>query len=311
VAGDRFDKRPVRDQSGCPRRFSPLGALVIRPLSTAARVMAYPTIMVHVGFDAATEARLRLATGLADRFESALIGIAACAPHPPFEPAGVAIVPLSIQDNLDELTNALDQQQHRFRSITANGSRRVEWRSALEPPTEFIVRESYTADLIIIGSEHLPRDPFQSLDPGALVLRVGRPVLMVPNRLDGLRANRIAVAWKDTREARRALSDSLPFLHDAERVFLVEVCAKHEAESVRYGLNDVMNYLTRHHITTTAAVALQAASVTDELLRVVRTENIDLLVAGAYGHSRLGEWVFGGVTRELLHKSPVCCLFSH
>jgi hypothetical protein len=56
---------------------------------------------------------------------------------------------------------------------------------------------------------------------------------------------------------------------------------------------------------------LQAANVTDELLRVVRTKQIDLLVAGAYGHSQLGEWVFGGVTRDLLHKSPVCCLYSH
>ena len=52
-------------------------------------------------------------------------------------------------------------------------------------------------------------------------------------------------------------------------------------------------------------------SVTDSLLRIARDENVDLIGAGAYGHSRLGEWVFGGVTRELLVKSPVCCLFSH
>jgi nucleotide-binding universal stress UspA family protein len=48
-----------------------------------------------------------------------------------------------------------------------------------------------------------------------------------------------------------------------------------------------------------------------KLLRVIRTEQVDLLVAGAYGHSRLGEWAFGGVTRDFLHKGPVCCLFSH
>jgi nucleotide-binding universal stress UspA family protein len=51
--------------------------------------------------------------------------------------------------------------------------------------------------------------------------------------------------------------------------------------------------------------------VTDALLRLVHDENVDLLVAGAYGHSRLGEWAFGGVTRGLLTQSPVCCLFSH
>ena len=280
-------------------------------LPIAARAMTYPIIMVHVGFDAATEARVRLATGLADRFESSLIGVAACAPHPPLVAGGIATASRSTQDNLDELKVAVDQREHLFRSIAEKGSRRVEWRSALDPPTEFVTRESCAADLIIIGLEHLPRDPFRSLDPGALVLRVGRPVLMVPNGLDGLRANRIAVAWKDTREARRALSDSLPFLHNAERVFLVEVYAKHEAEYVQYSLSNVMNYLSRHRIATAAALVLQAGSATDELLRIVRTEDIDLLVAGAYGHSRLGEWVFGGVTWGLLHKSPVCCLFSH
>ena len=72
-----------------------------------------------------------------------------------------------------------------------------------------------------------------------------------------------------------------------------------------------MSYLAGHHITTATALMLHAADVTNELLRVVRKENIDLLVAGAYGHSRLGEWVFGGVTRDLLHNCPVCCLFSH
>jgi nucleotide-binding universal stress UspA family protein len=48
-----------------------------------------------------------------------------------------------------------------------------------------------------------------------------------------------------------------------------------------------------------------------ELLELVRQENADLVVAGGYGHSRLGEWIFGGVTHELLAKSPVCCLLSH
>jgi len=52
-------------------------------------------------------------------------------------------------------------------------------------------------------------------------------------------------------------------------------------------------------------------SATGSLLRIARDENVGLIVAGAYGHSRLGEWVFDGVIRELLVKSPLCCLFSH
>jgi nucleotide-binding universal stress UspA family protein len=61
-----------------------------------------------------------------------------------------------------------------------------------------------------------------------------------------------------------------------------------------------------------AKVFLRAEhSVAGELLRSAKDENSDLIVAGGYGHSRLGEWVFGGVTRDLLVKSQVCCLFSH
>ena len=208
---------------------------------------------------------------------------------------------------------ALDQLECRFRLIAVNGSRQVEWRSALDRPTEFVAREGCAADLVIIGRERLSADPFRSLDPGALLLQVGWPVLLVPTGIDRLHANRVAVAWKGTREARRALPDSLPFLHDAEKVLLVEVRAEHEAEAeaVRHRVINVMSFLARHHITTAAALMLQAANVTDGLLGVVLKENVNLLVAGAYGHSRLGELVFGGVTHDLLHKTPVCCLFSH
>ena len=105
-------------------------------------------------------------------------------------------------------------------------------------------REACAANLVIIGRERLSADPFRSLDPGALLLPVGRPVLLVPTGLNHLHANRIAVAWKDTREARRALSDSLPFLHDAEKVFLVEVCTEHEAKAVQHRMSNISSVPT-------------------------------------------------------------------
>ena len=272
--------------------------------------MGYPTMMVHVDFDAATESRVRLATGLADRFEATLIGVAACAPHPPLARGGVGIAPLFTEESVDDLKVALDQLERRFRSIAVNGSRQVEWRSALDCPTEFATREACATDLVIIGRERLSADPFRSLDPGALLLQVGWPVLLVPTGIGRLDAKRVVVACKDTREARRALSDSLPFLHDAEKIFLVEICAEPEAEAVQH-LNNITTYLARHRITTATGLTLQAANVTDELLGIVHKKKADLLVAGAYGHSRLGEWVFGGVTHDLLQKSPICCLLSH
>jgi nucleotide-binding universal stress UspA family protein len=73
-----------------------------------------------------------------------------------------------------------------------------------------------------------------------------------------------------------------------------------------------MQFLRRHGVSTTRErVGLIDATVTSSLFRFVQDDAIDLIVAGGYGHTRLGEWIFGGVTHDLLTGSPVCCLLSH
>jgi nucleotide-binding universal stress UspA family protein len=77
-------------------------------------------------------------------------------------------------------------------------------------------------------------------------------------------------------------------------------------------VNDVANYLARHAISGDPRVIPdRGESAAEQLTRLAQQEGADLLVAGAYGHSRLGEWFFGGVTRDLLAASPICCLMSH
>ena len=92
---------------------------------------------------------------------------------------------------------------------------------------------------------------------------------------------------------------------------IVEILEAGSDQSLR-AIKDVSNYLTRHGIKTIAE-RLRPADVTpaNSLLRLIEDENINLMVTGAYGHSRLGEWAFGGVTRDLLQESPICCLFAH
>ena len=127
-----------------------------------------------------------------------------------------------------------------------------------------------------------------------------------------LSARHIAIAWKDVREARRAVRDALPFLRQAESVMIVEISEGGEGDQAQRHVKDVADYLARHRIDIIAERVRPAeVSVTDALLRLIHDENVDLVVSGAYGHSRLGEWVFGGVTRDLLVQSPVCCLMSH
>jgi len=134
----------------------------------------------------------------------------------------------------------------------------------------------------------------------------------VPDTVTALPLRRVVVAWKDTRESRRAVRDALPFLQQAKEVLLVEVGENESESQAKKNLADVGAYLVRHRVIVAAEVWRRPRRpVVIELLDVVEKEKADLIVAGGYGHSRLGEWIFGGATRELLSASPVCCLLSH
>ena len=81
------------------------------------------------------------------------------------------------------------------------------------------------------------------LDPGMMILRAGRPVLIVPDEVDLLPARRIMLAWKDTRESRRAVSDALPFLKEATEVMIAEVCESRDRDGEPRSVEDVAAYL--------------------------------------------------------------------
>lgn len=273
--------------------------------------MAYATMMVHVDPESSSDGRTRLALGLANQFETILIGAAAKA-IPPVVVEGTVIEAQLSDEEYEALRSCLAREEGAFRRLT-NGSRKpTDWRSGIEPPTDFVAREARAADLVIIGRDQLSVNLYHSLDPAGLILRVGRPVLTVPKGVESIDTKSVLVAWKDTREARRAVQDSLPFLHEAEKVFIAEVCEAGAEQESRARVLDVAHYLTHHRIKATVEIIQYSeTSAAGELIRFAEDNRIDLMVAGAYGHSRLGEWIFGGVTRDLLKTSPICCLLSH
>ena len=185
-------------------------------------------------------------------------------------------------------------------------------RSAADIPVVFVAAQARAADIAIIARGHLRTDPYYALDPGAALLTMGRPVLTVPPGIEALQAQRIVIAWKDTREARRAVREALPLLREAREVFVIEASDDASESQAQKHVDDVAGYLVRHHVIVAAkSVERIQTTAAAELIRAAQTRRADLIVAGAYGHCRLGEWIFGGVTRELLESSPMCCLFSH
>lgn len=273
--------------------------------------MSFAVLMVHVEIEPFSTRRVALAVDLAERFHAALIGVAGWAPRPAFAAEGVVIDAALTTRELDDMRARLAQTEAAFR-LAAKPLRHVEWRGGLEFPIELVLRSARAADLLVLGRVPTAGDRYNALDLGSALLRAGRPVLAVPPEVDRLSARRIVVAWKDTRECRRALVDALPFLFEADQVLLLEVCERGTEAEAERRLEDVTAYLVRHRVAVGAKAYLHAkGTIAATLLGFVEDEKADLLVAGGYGHSRLGEWIFGGVTRELLEKSPVCCLLSH
>jgi nucleotide-binding universal stress UspA family protein len=274
--------------------------------------MSYATVMVHVDAEGELSGRVNVAAELAERFRAHLIGIAAWAPMSLFLSEQAASDPAPAQPHLQDMKSLLELKGRDFRAAVDGGGRHAEWRSVLDVPTEAVAREARAADLVIIGNKRENANPFLALDPGSLILKAGRPVLVVPKAVSSLAPKRIAIAWKDVREARRAVQDALPFLQQAESVMIVEVSEGDEEAQALRRIKDVAAYLARHRVEViTERVRPDEVGVTNSLLRLIGDENINLIVAGAYGHSRVGEWAYGGATRGLLTESPICCLFSH
>ena len=276
------------------------------------QAMSFATVMVHVDTLDPSVARIQLAADLADQFQTRLIGVAGRAARPAVIEGGVVIDVAINEHELQDIAAQLQKRGEEFRTAVGKTRKEVEWRFAVDFPVDVVAREARAADLVVIGRDRAPGDLYASLDTAGLLLRAGRPVLVVPPGINSLTASRVVVGWKDTPEARRVLRDALPFLQQAKEVILVEVCETGTESDAKAHLDDIDAYLLRHKaIVARKVITHTKATAADELVRIAADEGANLIVAGAYGHSRLGEWIFGGVTRALLASSPVCCLFSH
>jgi nucleotide-binding universal stress UspA family protein len=145
-------------------------------------------------------------------------------------------------------------------------------------------------------------------------MQAGRPLLVVPDKVNWLDLRSVLVAWKDTPEARRAVADALPMLRKARDVTIVEIPERDDDRSaVMAGVTDVAAWLARHGVTASARVseAVRNATAAAQLEQVAGDLGAGLIVAGAYGHSRFRELILGGVTEYLVTQSARSVLLSH
>ncbi|GGI21386.1 universal stress protein [Bradyrhizobium guangdongense] len=276
--------------------------------------MTYATVMVSLALDQPNNARLEVAGELAERFEADIIGIAAARFAPPlYFTDGIAAQRLIDQEE-GSVKRRLADLEAQFRAATRTRSARAEWRSAMDFPARYVLAQARCADIIVSGGQSpVFSDAFSLVSPRDLVMQTGRPLLVVPDRINWLDSRSVLVAWKDTPEARRAVADALPLLRKARDVVIAEIPEKDDDRSaVMTHVSDVAAWLARHGVTATARVP-EAGNETAvvQLERIADDVGAGLIVAGAYGHSRFRELVLGGVTEYLVTQTARCVLLSH
>ncbi len=279
--------------------------------------MALKTILVHVETTLRPSECINVAARLALAEGAHLVGVATTGLSP------LTLVGTGLDPAIPPVSAQLDIRRADARSALAGfeaqaramGLASVESRLVQDEPGAALVAQGRYADLIVVGqtrAEGMPSSNVRKDFPEYLLLNGARPLLMVPARgsFDAV-GTRILVAWNGSIEATRALTFALPLLQRAQTVVIMLI--NPGADGMDEGDDpgaDVGLYLARHGVRT--EVMVKVGDEHDlELLDAISECKADLLVMGAYGHSRLREYLLGGATRTILRSMTVPVWLAH
>ena len=277
--------------------------------------MSYKDLLVVLGSDTASRGRIALAAALAERFAAHLVGLY---PLPVAEvPRHFAYYdPALLRDLREKGQEVCDREREAFEHAASLRGLSAEWRMVGEGlETDPAVHARYV-DLTIMGQLDPAGGDGELLRPRPehVALASGRPILVVPyaGNFETI-GRRALIGWNATREATRAVNDAMPLLMAAEIVTVLTIDARGgpDAHGDVPGA-DISLHLARHGVKTTIERTVSAGiPAGDVLLSRAADLGADLLVIGAYGHSRVRELLLGGATRSILRSMTLPVLMSH
>ncbi len=287
--------------------------------------MSYKTILVHVDETSRSKERIRIAAALAHSFEAHLIGIGMTGiSHFIYQNARVTHTNPNLSMHLDYLRTMAENSMAQFEpamremNVTSFEQRLVDD----DAGSGFCLHAHYS-DLLVIGQndpEHISPAVMSDF-PEEVLLHSGRPTLILPYAGHFAQVGKnVLVSWDCSREATRAITYALPLLKKADLVRLAVFNPEKNAEL--HGEEpgaDMALYLARHgvkvevshHHTGQDPVSRNRLDVGNALLSLANDFGSDLLVMGAYGHSRFRETILGGVTRTILETMTLPVFMSH
>ena len=280
--------------------------------------MTYRSLLVFLDHDPLCAARTQVATRLAKALDCHLVGVA---------PTGLIDLPAfaEVATPLAEFA-ALAWDGLRDQAERATQGFRDKCRAAGVKSFEAVIDESDKAPSLVRHAHCSDLTVLTQADPGAaghrlaqdlveqVVLHSARPTLILPfaGRFDSIGTS-VMVAWDDSREAARALSDALPLLRLAKRVQVVSwnEAGASDGNTLRPRLDALHQWLMWHGVSAEVRVETADIGIADAMLSRAADLDADLIVMGAYGHNRFAERVLGGATRGLLASMTVPVLMSH
>lgn len=293
-----------------------LHSLDEQPSSTIGKGAQLGEIVVFIDGESEAPSILEFAGVLAEEHGAHLIGVF-MQPEPTVTTAQTFARGKGMQEVIEAQDREIKGIEAHHRALFEDSVRRhglqsgSEWRSLPALSSEVGVH-AYYADLVIICR---PESAGQTAGPPglaeSLVLSSGRPIILFPPRGTVSRIRRALVAWNATRESIRAVADALPLLAKAEAVEVLVADPQHQRTHGQEPGADIARHLARHG----AQVEVRRlSSGGKDVGRLLLSESAkfgaDLLVMGAYGHSQVSEWMFGGVTRTVLYEAGLPVLMS-
>lgn len=270
------------------------------------------TVLVSTNNKKAFESTMAMATKISEAYDSHIIGLyvvpSAIVLSPPYGFGG----PINMAELNEFYREQAIEVEDMFKAYAAKENLNSEWRTVHSnglAVTDTVIEHGREADLIIVGDDRDTRIDLHF--EGRIVQEAGRPVLFVPSNLrKPVKLDTAMIGWDGSREAARAAFDGIPLLKMCGEARVTCVNAhKERAISGETPGSELANALARHDVRTTAVSLRSKKKVGKALL--AEAAKADLLVMGAYGHSRLTEDIFGGVTNKALTAAPCPVLMSN
>ena len=275
----------------------------------------YKTLLVPVDGRSRSARSLGMAAKLAGPFDAHVVGLfvkpSAHLPSYVLAEGGEEALRESTRKRIDAL--AQEARAQFDAGVKAGGIARHEWRVAEGDAAETVALHARYADLVVVNQTDSADDD-RAHFADKLLMSVSRPVLIVPyvGEIAGAAQN-VMACWNATAEAARALTDALPLLQRARKVTVLSVKPRGSPQGHGESAgSDIALYLARHGVRAeTASTAAADVDVGNLILSRAFDLGADLIVMGAYGHSRLREMVLGGATRTVLSSMTAPVLMSH